>query len=87
MWTRLWMILGREGAYTRTSGCFYIVVAQSTLIFGSEMWFVTPRMARTLGGFPHQVARYIIGKLPKIHLYVIRIYPPFVGAMQEAGIE
>ena len=44
-------ILGREGAYPRTSSTFYKAVVQATLLFGSETWVMNLRIGRTLGGF------------------------------------
>ena len=45
------IILGREGAYPRTSGTFYKAEVQVTLLFGSETRVMIPRIARNLGGF------------------------------------
>ena len=37
-------ILGREGADRRTAGRFYVAVVQEVLLFGSEMWVMTPQL-------------------------------------------
>ena len=64
-WYQLDRILGQEGADTRTSGHFYITVIQAILLFGLEIWVVTLRIKRLLGGFHHRVARGISGKIPR----------------------
>ena len=48
---RLLIILGREWVDLRVSGIFDKAVVQSVLIFGAEMWVMTPCMGRTLWGF------------------------------------
>ena len=60
-WSHLSIILGREGANPKISGCFYIAVVKDILIFGLEMWLVTPKMGRILGFFHHKVARRLSG--------------------------
>ena len=32
-------------------GRFYVVVLQAVIMFGSEMWFPTPRFEKVLKGF------------------------------------
>ena len=61
IWARLSMILGREGAYPRLRGRFYLAVFQAVLLFGVETWVVTPLIGRLLGSFRHRVARSMAG--------------------------
>ena len=61
---RLLGVLGKEVAWARTSGRFYIAVSQATLLFGSETWVVTPCMARTLGGVLPLGGETAHGKMP-----------------------
>ena len=42
-------ILVREGEKPRVSGMFFKVVVQAVLLFGSDMWVMTPHMVRALG--------------------------------------
>ena len=65
-WGRLSRILIREGAYLKVLGHFYKTVAQAVLRFGAETWVLTPRMERAMGSFQHRVARWIIGRQPRI---------------------
>ena len=60
-WENFVRILGLEGADVQTLGWFYLAVVQATLLWGSEMWVVTPHTAKTLGGFRHRVAQRIKG--------------------------
>ena len=87
VWSRLLRILGREGADTRTSGRIYIAAVQETMLFGSDMWVVTPHMEHNLGGFHHRVAIWITVKLPQSQQDGIWNYPPIEESMREAGIK
>ena len=42
VWRRMSRILSREGVRPRVSGFLFKAVVQSVLIFGAEMWVVTP---------------------------------------------
>ena len=64
IWVCLYIILGREGVDPRVSGMFFKVVIQVTLIFGSEMWVMTPCMVWSLGGFQYRVYQRITGRQP-----------------------
>ena len=61
-WARISWILGQEGLDTRTEGVFLKVVVQVVLLFGPDLWVITPHIDRTLGGFNHQVDRRLMGK-------------------------
>ena len=41
------------------SGVLFKVLVQVVLLFGSETWFLTPRMERALGSFHHRDGRQI----------------------------
>ena len=49
-WVWLLIILRREGVNPRVSGMFFKAVVQVVLLFGSEMWVMTPAWDGTLGG-------------------------------------
>ena len=57
--------LGREGAYKIMTGRFYVEVLQVMLLFGSNMWFLNPRLEESLEGFHHQEERKMAGMGPK----------------------
>ena len=52
------------------------------MIFGLEIWVMTPRMERTLGRFHHRVERWITVKLPQCRTDGIWDYLLLAEAMQ-----
>ena len=62
IWTQVTRILRREGADRRISWLFFKEVVQAVLVFGSEKWFLTPRMERYLGRFQQRFARRLAGR-------------------------
>ena len=59
--------LGWEGENMRVSGKIFKVVVQTVLIFGLEMWVISPRMRRSLVGFQHRVSQRIVGRNLRKH--------------------
>ena len=55
------------------------------LLFGAEMWVVTPIMERALNSFIHGAARRITGRQPQRGWDGKWFYPSLKGAMKEAG--
>ena len=45
---------------------FFKALVQAVLIFGSEIWVLTPRMGRSLGIFQRRVARRVTGRHTRI---------------------
>ena len=65
----------------RVSGTFLKAVVQAVLIFGLEMWVMTPRMRRDLGGLHNRVPqRIMVWKLRRLPDGRWE-YPPLVEAM------
>ena len=58
-WVRMLRILGQEGSDPQTTGNFYKVVVQSTLLLGAESWLMPPWIGRNLGRFHHKVAVWL----------------------------
>ena len=58
--SRMDLILGWEVADTRILGHIYIEVVESILLFGLEIWLVTPHIKRILGGFHQSVVQRIL---------------------------
>ena len=86
-WGRLAKILGREGLYKRTAGRFYVEVVQAVLLFGSETWFMTPRLEKALEGFRHRAAWRIPGMVHKRQQDGMWVYPPIGAALEMVGLE
>ena len=55
------------------------------LLFGSEMWVLTPHMECTLGGLQHRVEHRLAGKQLQRLPDTGWEYPPLGEAMREAG--
>ena len=84
-WSCLDRILGKEGADTWRTGCFYVMVVQAILLFGSEMWVVTTHIKWLLGGFHHRVAQRISGKIPWKQTEEMWELPSFGGYNEGIG--
>ena len=69
------------------SGFFFKSVVQAVLLFGSETWVATPRMGRVLGGFQDQVARRLMGRLPRHKNDGKQEYTSAAAAREEAGLQ
>ena len=85
-WGRLQGILSWEGATKLVSGNFFNAVVQQMLLFGAEIWVVSPRMERALSAFIHGAARRLTGRQPRRGWYGKWFYPSLKGAMKEAGL-
>ena len=85
-WGRLQRILGRKGATARISGDFFKAVVQQVLLFGAEMWVVTPKMEQALSGFLHGAARRLTGRQARRGKNGAWHYPSLEGAMREIGM-
>ena len=62
IWLRMTRILSREGADLKVLGIFFKAVVQAVLIFGAEMWVLTPRMERALSSFKTRFVQRITGR-------------------------
>ena len=78
-------ILSREGAAPRVSGFFFKSLVQAVLLFVSETWLVTHRFRRALGGFQDQVARRLMGWLPRREPDRKWMYTSVATARDESG--
>jgi hypothetical protein len=50
-WGRVSRILRAENASPKVCGVFYIAIVQAVLLFGSEMWKLSPLSLKSLEGF------------------------------------
>ena len=78
-WERLTRVLEREGVDAWTSGRIYMVVVQAVLLYGSQMWVMTPCIGRVWGGFCHRVARRLKGWQSWRRIDRRLLYTPLVG--------
>ena len=56
--------LEKGGGETKGVGMFFKEVVQAVLLFGSDMWVMTPRTGGAIGGSQHRVAICITGMYP-----------------------
>ena len=61
-------------------------MVQAVLVYGSEMWILTPQMVRTLRVFCYRVAHQIMGWTPHKKSEGGRFYLPLEVSIQEAGL-
>ena len=64
-WGGLQGILSREGATKRVSVNLFKAVVQQVLLFGAEIWVVSPKMEQALIPFIHGAARSLTGRQPR----------------------
>ena len=86
-WARMLRILGQEGADPRTSGKTYNMLVRATLLFGAELWVMSPRIGRTLGGFQHRVTCRLANMQLNRTGAGRRIYPYMDEFMNAVGLE
>ena len=74
VWRRITRALSREGEETQVCRFFFKAVVHSVLIFGTEIWVVTPAWERSWGGVPGPSG------------VVIYMTAPTVAVRQEVGL-
>ena len=62
-------------------------MVQQVLLFGAEMWVVTPRIERALKSFIYGAARRITGRQPWRGWDGKWFYPSLEGDMKEAELK
>ena len=86
-WARLTRVLRREGEDTQTSGQIYLAVVQLVMFYGLDMWVITPRIGRVLGGFHHRVAHRLTGSQLLLGRDGVWVNLSLEGAMAKAGMQ
>ena len=56
-------MIRKEGVDAQTSVMFYTTVVQAVIIYGSELWVLSPQIGKTLGGFYHWVIRRLMRRM------------------------
>ena len=62
-------------------------MVQATLPFIVEIWFMTPRIGSTLGGFHHRVSYWLAVIRPMRDTMGRRVYPQMYAEMTTVGFE
>jgi hypothetical protein len=87
-WGEIGRVLRRDGASAHTTSRFYMVIVTAVLLFGSETWVVTRRIADMLTTFHNKCAR-IIGRTyirPKTGAPTEWIYPSVKSSLEAAHL-
>ncbi len=63
-WAQVSHVLRAENASPKVCGVFYKAVVQAVLLFGSEMWKLSPASLKSLEGFHIRAARQMAGIQP-----------------------
>ena len=86
-WGMVSHVLQCEGLLPKVAAMFYKAVVQVDLLYGAEMWSISPTMRKALKGFHHQVAHQLTGKvgqfLPWEDWWE---YPPIEAVLSEARL-
>ena len=61
-------------------------MVQAVILFGSEMWVITPRLEKALEGFDHRAVRRMSGMVSKRQWYGTWVYPPIGVALAMVGM-
>ena len=84
---QLTRMLSREGVDAWTSVHIFLALFQSLMLYGLEMWVMTSRIWRVLGGFHHRVACRLTGRQPQRGRDGVCTYPPMEDPMVEARLQ
>ena len=68
------------------SGVSYVSFMQEVLFYGSETWFMSPHIGRTLVGFHHNVYRILIRHQHRKGMYGMWVQPLMAEVMEEVGL-
>ena len=82
-WAWLSWVLNREGADSQTLGRIDVRGVQAFMLYRSEMWVMTLRIGRVLGGFYNRVARRMTWRKPHRRRDGEWVYPLLEEAMAE----
>ena len=83
---KLSWVLVRDGEDEWVLGLFYIELVHEVLLYGSDMWVISPRIVRKMGGFHHKVVRRLTRRQPRRKMDGTWVHLPLEEAMSEAGI-
>ena len=87
IWGRMSRVLIRERVDPKVSGHFFKAVVQDVLLFGVEMWVLTPKMKRSLISFQQRVARRLNRRKTRRRGYRNWFCHPLAAKMAEAGFK
>ncbi len=75
-----------ENSVPGVSGVFYKAMVISVLLFGSEIWSLTPGTLKRLDGFHHRAAQWLAGMQPTHDGHRHWTYPCNAQALKKVGL-
>jgi hypothetical protein len=86
-WEQVSCILRAKNASPKVCGVFYIAIVQAVLLFGSEMWKLSPLSLKSLEGFHIRAARCMAGKMPTKNTHGTWTYPSSRDVLKAVGLQ
>ena len=81
------MILGGKWSDKRTVEKFYVAVVKAVLLFGLDIWVVTPQLEKSFSGFHNQAVQRVVGMGLERQLNIIWVYPPIGATLSRVVLE
>jgi hypothetical protein len=85
-WGRVSRVLRAENASPKVCGVFYKATVWAVLLFGSEMWKLSPSSLKSPEGFHIRAARRMVGKMPTRNPDGMWKYPSSKDVLKAAGL-
>ncbi len=85
-WGQVSCILRAENASSKVCGVFYKATVQAVLLFGSEMWKLSPLSLKSLEGFHIWAAHCMAGKMPTRNPDGTWTYPSLRDVLKAVGL-
>ena len=82
-WVQSSQVMGMDGVGSWTPGLFYYAVVREVLLYGSDMWDMSPYIGRILGRFHHRVVVRLIGWNPRRRTDGTLVFPPLSESVIE----
>ncbi len=86
-WGQVSHILREENASPKVCGEFYKAIVQAVLLFGGEMWKLSPLSLKSLERFQIWAARRMAGKMPTKNPDGTWTYPSSRDVLKAVGLQ
>ncbi len=85
-WGQVSCIFRAENTLPKVCGMFHTATVQAVLLFGSELWNLSPLSIKSLDGFHIWAARCMAGKMPTRNLDRTWMYPSSRDVLKAVGL-
>jgi hypothetical protein len=85
-WGQVSCVLRAENTLPKVCVMFYTATIQAVLLFGSELWKLSPLSLKSLEGFRTQAAHRMAGKMPTRNLDGTWTYPSLKDVLKAIGL-